>query len=207
MRLPERCADVLGDYAFELETGRRLPQPPQDYPKRPPPPTVHQPLPALDAHHDRVAEMWERDQLKVWAAAGRLTEDGVLRVPQEPAPPYTLADVARLWPQLRAHDLVAILIDLDGVVEEGYMEAHQHIRKVVQQFAREEVQRALSGKEGKTRLAEIVQEQVAAILKIMRAGDPLPMSIIRVGGHKQKCGRCRKPGHRADNCPRRTRDI
>ena len=81
----------------------------------------------------REAERWERERAHVWNRDGRLTADGRLRVSGNPWR-WTLDSVGRAFPDLRGLDRLAVLILLDGWVEEGWMDAHTNIRAVIDEI-------------------------------------------------------------------------
>lgn len=164
------------------------------------------PVPGTTPGADWKARCWERDRMKEWKAAGRMTEDGVLRVPPPgTVKPWTLETITETWPHLNAWDRLAVLIELDGVVEEGYMDdkAQENIREVVQHYSREEVERALRTPEMQALVAERVHEQIGVmfggILDMIKGGS----TKVRPGvGKQNKCSKCHQPGHRATTCGR-----
>ncbi len=201
----QRALEVLGDYLYELETkdrrrgrtygqqrtlaGRRQPEP------------VKVLLPSeFDKHQVYLAGIWERERLQEWRSQGRITEDGFLRVGRQEVRPYTLQDLIRIWPHLAVFDRLAALIILDGVVEEGFMEAHENIKAVVKDIAADEVERILQTPEAKARIADIVVEQVGFIFGSLREKLKDKEHTTRAGGRKQRCSKCLIPGHRATTC-------
>lgn len=79
------------------------------------------------------ADLWIDVKAQEWQAQGRLTADGRLKL-GHPVEPWTLDAIARLLPDLGEYDRVAVLIDLDGVVEEGWMDARRNIRAVIEEI-------------------------------------------------------------------------
>lgn len=200
----QRALEVLGDYLFELETrdkktGRSYGQQRTVTAARP---QAEAETPTqFDITQEYAARQWEKEQLETWKKQGRITEDGYLRVGSDPLRPYTLKDLMRIMPHLGVFDRLAALIDLDGVVEEGFMDAHENIKAVVKNIAADEVERVLATDEAKARIADIVVEQVGSIFGSLLGKLTTQGSTLRPGGRKLRCGKCMTPGHRAPTCP------
>ncbi len=145
----------------------------------------------------RSEEEWYRLKLIEWREAKRLTgpPDFLLRVSTDPLPPYTLARVRAAMPWLKTLDALAALIELDGVVQGDFMDAHRNIRLVIEEI----VETALERK-----LAEKLEAIFGRVLEEVRADAPIPkdeISTNNVGARKSnKCSKCGVPGHRATTC-------
>lgn len=206
VRPSDRALEVLGDYLFELETadgerGVGYGQSRTLAGKAPAPePVKGEASSAFDRHTDYVAGLWEKEKVKEWKEQGRIADDGRLRVVAGKPKPYTLEDVMRVMPHLSVFDRLAALIDLDGVVEEGFMDAHENIREVVATISREEVDRVLSSQEGKDRVADMVYEQVGVVFGTLLDKLKRPGSALTPGGSKQRCSKCGTAGHRKTTC-------
>lgn len=151
---------------------------------------------------------WWRQKEVELKAAGRMTEDGFIRTSDAPRPPYTLQDVARAWPHLKEPEQVACLIELDGVVEEGFMDAHKYIRETMEKIADERIERARLQRTDEKPMREIIREEVGAIFQELLGrlgGAPAGGRTVGVpvgkGPGMRKCSRCGEAGHRAPACP------
>lgn len=208
----QRALEVLGDYLFELETndkGRgssygqnrtlaamrfsRSNSKPQKLPT------------PFDIHAEYSATLWEKDQFKVWKAHGRIAEGGRLRVDNKPLAPYTLKDLMRIMPHLNVFDRMAALIDLNGIVKEGYLQSkeHENIRAVIEGIADERLTRRLQAGDTTLVLRDLVRKEVSEIFGEVLARFTSPISTAKPGGRTQKCSKCRQPGHRATTCGKR----
>lgn len=138
---------------------------------------------------------WYRRKLVEWKRAGRLTADGRLRVRPDPDPPWTLARLKRAAPWMKTYDALAVLTDLDGVVEEDFMDAHRNIRLTLEEMIDVALER---------KLADKLEAVFGRVLEEVRADAPIPkdeLSTNNVGARKQlKCSKCGQPGHRAPTC-------
>lgn len=81
----------------------------------------------------REATRWEVEREREWGHAGRLTPDGRLRMSGQYLR-WTLDAVGNAFPELRQFDRLAALILLDGQVEEGWMDAQENIRAVIDEI-------------------------------------------------------------------------
>lgn len=207
----ENALAVLGDYLFELETkdkrsGRSYGQDRSVAAPRAPEPAVD--ISQFDARNEYAAQEWEREQLKVWKAAGRITEDGFLCVGRDPLRPYSLEDLMRIVPHLNVFDRLAALIDLDGVVKEGYLDSkeHENIKTVVEAIADERLVLRLQDEDTTLRLRDLIRIEVGAIFGELMTRIKSPVSTQ--GGHKSgrmnKCSKCHQPGHRATTCGKKS---
>ena len=202
----ERSLAALGDYLFELETRGKKKWARGSYgisrSVSTRPETATEIPSQFDKAQESAALEWENEQIRVWRSHGRITADGVLRVATEPLKPYTLKDMARIMPQLNAWDRVAALIDLDGVVERGYMAKteHENIRAVVEHIADKRLALRLQDEDTNLVLRDIVRAEVAAIFGELRLNMATQGSTLKPGGYKQKCSKCKQPGHRAPTC-------
>lgn len=193
-----RHRDVLGD-AAKMRANKS-----GNYVRGP----YYEPPPGIEPGAEWAATCWERERMDVWRKAGRLTADGTLRVP----PPgtvkaWTIETVMATWPHLTMWDRLAVLLELDGVVEEGYLDkdnkAHENIREVVQHISRDEVERVLRSPGARDLVAEIVHEQVGVVFEGMLDRIKGNKTTARPGaGKQQKCSKCKQPGHRATTCGR-----
>lgn len=202
--LSERAKAMLSDYLYELETGDRKGH--RSYGQARSTPTPR-PQASVDISSfsratDYQAGMWEKEQLKIWRANGRIDDAGRLRVSQQPTRPYTLEDVIQIMPHLSKFDRLAVLIDLDGVVKEGYMsnKEHENIRAVVENIADERLTRRLQSEETSLILSDIVRREVSAIFGELLTRAKQPATALSPTGRKLKCSKCRVPGHRATTC-------
>ena len=182
-----RAVALLQDYAYQLDRGRL-------------PPRLPAPTDSSSSTASGALLLWEKHRLAAWAAAGRLAPDGLLRVALAPLAPYTLSSVGCLWPQLNRWDRLAALIDLDGVVEEGYMDAHENIRAVVEKLADERLVRALQEPAAQDRLKELVEATIGEVFGVL-------LGKIKHGRHgvpwnkgKNKCSKCGVSGHSKRTC-------
>lgn len=203
----QRALEVLGDYLFELETRDRKRGRPsygsnRTLAAKPIEPKIEIPS-VFDKAQEYAADLWEKDQLKAWKEQSRITEDGYLRVGTQPIRPYTLQDLMRIMPHLGVYDRLAALIDLDGVVKEGFMDedAHENIKAVVKNIAADEVERVLATPEAKARIADIVVEHIGVVFGTLLGKINTKGSTLRPGGRRLRCGKCMTPGHRAPTCP------
>lgn len=203
--MDERARAMLSDYLYELETGdrRRGKSYGQDRSISP----VAAPAPAqvptaFDIAAEYAADQWEHQQLKIWKESGRITADGFLRVGRDALKPYTPEDLMRIMPHLNVFDRLAALINLDGVVKEGYMDAHENIREVVQTISRDEFEKVLATPAAQSRIADIVHEQVGVIFGVLldKLKTPVASALSKKGGRQNKCSKCHQPGHRATTC-------
>lgn len=162
-----------------------------------------------DAQAIVAAQAWEQEQLERWRQAGRLTAEGVLRVDARPLAPYRLPDVRRIMPHLGLYDQVAVLVELNGIIQEGDMadEDHENIRQVVKHISREECEHYLNTPEGRDIVAEIATQAVSAVFGTLLEKLDAKRSTLRVGGRQVKCSKCRKTGHRAPTCPATPEEI
>lgn len=211
MLIQGKALEVLGDYLFELETrdrrrgrsygqDRTLSVEPVEVVKREPTP--------LDRANEYQATLWEKKKVEEWKEQGRITADGRLRVGTFAIKPYTLDDVRRTWEHLGVYDRIAVLIELDGVVEEGFMEAHEQIREVVQRIAKEQVEKYLSTPEGQAVVAEVAYQQLGVtfgrVLEQLKSDSTMRPAV---GGKRQnRCSNCGTPGHRNKTCPHSKED-
>lgn len=199
-----RAIEVLGDYLYELETNDRKHcrsrGKDRTLANRLKPVTPPLPASTFDKAQEYLADIWEQRRLAAWKQEGRMTHDGYLRIAQIPVNSYTLDDITRLWQHLKFFDRLAALIILDGVVEEGFMDAHENIRAVVQSISREEIEKVLGTPEARERIADIVHEQVSGIFGTLLDKLKYPSITTRSGGKRQRCGKCGIPGHRAKTC-------
>lgn len=207
----ERALEVLGDYLYELETNDRRRGVTYGTQRtrvsREREAEVFKPLSQFDQAAQYAATLWEKEQFQVWKQQGRITEDGFLRVGTQPVRPYTLPDIMRIMPHLGVFDRLAVLIDLDGEVEEGFMDAHENIKAVVKDIAADEVERVLQTDAAKARIADIVHEQIGVVFGTLRESLKGGSSTLRPGGRQLKCGKCGTPGHRAPTCTKTPDEI
>lgn len=202
----ERALEVLGDYLFELETKARRAGGASYGPNRTISARPTGPEPYILAHFSRAAEyaagQWESGKLAEWRGHGRITADGYLRVGCAPLAPYTLSDLMRVMSHLNVFDRLAALIDLNGVVEGGYLNGkeHENIREVVEKIADSRVALRLSDGDTAMRLRDLIRVEVAEIFGEVLTRFNSPASTLKVGGRQQKCSKCRQPGHRATTC-------
>lgn len=201
----QRAIEVLGDYLYELETrdrrqglsgginrtlaGGRIVMPPSKPPSK------------KDRKMAYAATSWEKEKVQEWTAQGRINADGYLRVGQDPLNPYTLAEIKRIMPHLGEMDRLAVLIDLDGIVEEGFMAAHENIRKVVEHIAKNQVELVLQSPDAKAIIADVVHEQVGVVFGNLLA-EIQSGGSRRSGKRKNCCGNCGAPGHFKKTCPK-----
>lgn len=215
----DRAWAALGDYAYEMNTGdvpqRRSAQSGAATPRAPMaarPAHVKLPtgiLSEASTSATYAAIRWEYERSLEWKRAGRITEDGALRVGRNALNRYTQADLMRIMPHLNVFDRMAVLIDLDGVVEEGYMDTHENIREVVRKISRDEMEVVMASPAAQSRIADIVHEQVGAIFGVLlqKLNTPAAGALNRKGGGRQfKCSICKEPGHRAPTCGKK-KDI
>lgn len=152
---------------------------------------------------DWQSTLWEREKSLEWKDAGRLTQDGRLRVEVHWKPkPWTIEEVIASWNHLNVFDRLAVLLELDGQVKEGYMErdAQQNIREVVQRISRDEAQAYLSTPEGQAAIAEVVHTQIATVFGGLLDKLRTPGSALARTGRQNRCGNCGTPGHRVKTC-------
>lgn len=210
--LPERALEVLGDYLFELES-RDQKRGSKDGVKRSCYTRAKDPAPLPLSYFDRqqqhLATAWEKEQLAAWEKNGRITADGYLRVGRDPLAPYTLADLARIMPQLNVFDRLAALIDLDGVVKGGFMASkeHENIREVVEHIADQRVVRRLQDGDTMLVIKDLIRAEVSAIFGEVLERVKEPTSTLKVGGRQLKCSKCHQPGHRSPTCGRQNRAM
>lgn len=209
----ERALVVLGDYLFELETaqaprGRGSYGVKRSVATAAAPEKTKDPTP-FDIAAEAAALEWENSMLRKWRIDGRITADGLLRVRDDALNPYTIKDIARIMPQLNVFDRLAALINLDGVVVEGYMakKEHENIKGVVEQIVDERIVRQLQDGDTAMRIRDLVRLEVSEIFAEMKAIMATPQSTLKVGGRKQKCSKCHAPGHRAPTCGRKAGDM
>lgn len=74
---------------------------------------------------------WEKRKEREWRKAGRIGKHGKLKADGGPLPPWTRAKVAAIFPRLDEFSIIALLIDLDGEIERGYMDQHENIRNTL----------------------------------------------------------------------------
>lgn len=145
---------------------------------------------------------WFARKVREWEDAGRLTPDGRLRVADGMPPPWTLERIRAAAPEANEWDHLAALIFLDGVVQEGYMDAMQNIKQVVEGIAEERVKRALLDPENDGPIRGLIQDELAktfgAILAGMKRGAPQePQALIRT---QRTCKKCGVKGHTTRTC-------
>lgn len=122
-------------------------------------------------------DVWERESLETWAAAGRLTADGRLRVRHEADPAWTLDRIKEAFPRLDEWDLIGALIAADGEIEEDFMIRHQKIRDVLREMIRLEVKKAVPEE------MDAVMDRVADDLRAERG--PVRPSILTAGAESR----------------------
>lgn len=131
-----RALACLQDYdflAWSRKRGRRvsLPRPSRDE-SRPAREVGWQDL-NIGGTADRVVTRWIAGKMAEWARAGRLDESGRLRVQSETTRrAWRREHIRAAFPELRSEfDVLALLIDLDGEIEVGYMDQHENIRNAL----------------------------------------------------------------------------
>lgn len=159
--MAQRALRALKDYWCLLE-GLTTPEPPARAAKPSP------------ADKDRVADFWLAVQDIRWAREGRLALDGRLRVGSPPSP-WTLEAVARTLPDLGEYEQVAVLIDLDGVVAEGWMadERQTRLRAVIEEMIDTHVSRIFGSAMRdmlEQRKAEIDRPRATSIMRPLDGG-------------------------------------
>lgn len=207
----DRALEVLGDYLFELETKNHKAGKPsvqdRSVSEKLPPPTLIVPS-QFGKRQEQLVSAWEQQQIRKWKKSGRITIDGHLRVGNDPLKPYTLEDIIRIMPHLNAFDRLAALIDLNGIVPEGYMQSkeHQNIREVVEHIADERLARRLQDGDTALMLKDIIRAEVSEIFGEVLTKARTPISTQqghKSSGRQNKCSNCHMPGHRATTCGKR----
>lgn len=203
----ERAKAATADYRYELLTGDQATLKTPRGPGRPPAPARPrvEGVSQFDAAAEYAALQWENEKIRVWWKADRITQEGFLRVGCDPLKPYTEHDVRRIMPHLNVFDRLAVLIDLDGVVKEGYMakKEHENIKAVVEDIADKRVVVQMQNPEMRMHLSEIVREVLVEVFGEMRDSSKTLVSTTRVGGRQIKCSVCHEYGHRAPTCPKK----
>lgn len=188
--LKERALEGLHDYAIWLrERGDKSDVLSRTRDERDEPTVQWSPLKLNTSKRlEAIIDDWENEMIREWREAGRLTEDGVLRVTHEPLPPWTLQRIGRTFPGLKGFDRWAVLIAADGVFRGNEMakDPHQNIREVI-----EEIVDLRQKKNLREELANIFDE----VMTQVRADAPLKeseRSTVRPG-RKHQVHRVRHP--------------
>lgn len=202
----ERAMEMLGDYLFELETGYRRRSKKAGRGERTirgrAIPAAAAPASGFDKAQEAALKFWLDSKTLAWGKAGRLTADGTLRLTVIQAAPYTLEAVAGMFPSLRLFDRLAVLIDLDGVVQEGFMAsgAHENIKAVMEKIAGDVMERKLQDPAQAQTLRNIVRAEVSSLFEELHARLNSGRTIGVGGGKKNKCSKCSVPGHTSRTC-------
>lgn len=202
----ERIKEQLHDYAVllkdrgdksgEMKLGQRMP-------RKKPGVTGISSYSNLNA--TRAEEDWYREKLVEWRQEKRLTgpPDFLLRVPKDHPEPYTLARVKSAMPWLETWDALAVLVELDGVVEANYMDAHKNIREVVEKIADERVAHALQGRDETTTIRDLIRTEIGAVFGELlgNLGQKVTPQLAGTAGRGQrKCSKCGGLGHMRTTC-------
>lgn len=206
--LAKRAKEALHDYiVYRRDKGDTSESKPE--PKRPRKtygrPWIREPMGINARTAESAVRRWELEMLKVWAQQGRLREDGTLRVSPDPTPPHTWAEVRAALPWLKTYDALAALIELNGVVEEEFMDAHKNIREVVEKIADERIELARSQDHDDKPIREIIREEVGAVFGELLAlvsgtSRPTLQSAHARAGKQRKCSKCGGAGHTRPTC-------
>lgn len=138
-------------------------------------------------------DAWEKRRLRTWARHGRLAPDGRLRVSEGPPPPWTIGRVRRAFSHLKLLDTLAVLIHLDGIIEEDYMEGHRNIRLVLEEMVDIAIKRSIPKE---------LDAIFGRVLEDIRE-DRVPEQRTALGrGGKATCSTCKQPGHTKRTCGR-----
>lgn len=210
---PAGSFEAMADYRYELSTGDRprrhrvqsAATTPRQAARLDSSAGAQKPPTAFDLAAESAALTWENNMLRWWRSHGRITTAGHLRIRTEPWEPYTLKKIQSVMPQLNEFDRLAVLVDLNGVVEEGYMASreHENIREVIHKIADERLIRCLQDDVATRRYREIVREEITSIFAELLAHEQQGASTNRVGARRLKCSVCKEPGHRAPTCPQK----
>lgn len=135
-----------------------------------------------------MTNLWYRKKLKDWAAAGRLTSDGTLRLlPDWKPKPYTYESVSRMFPDLGMWDVVHILILADGTLEGLDMDAKENVLAVIREATELHVAQLFGSVLTELRRGKPVEDT-----------PPLPQKVKK--GSWAKCDVCGKPKGKKTPC-------
>ncbi len=188
----ERAIESLHDYAIWLrdrgdlsDSLARTREERADSPTKPECPQRTRKLKALED----AAATWEKNRLRWWRARGRLTTDGTLRVPDGPAPRWTLTKIERAFPDLNVWDRWAVLIAVGGIVRRNEMakDPHQNIREVLEEIIDLRL---------KHRVREDLADVFGEVLVQVKADAPIKREELSTlnRGRKQQVHRVRYAG-------------
>lgn len=171
--MAERALECLHDYAIHLRERRRIKRDPDR---------------VFSSSAMSAVDSWEKEKFQEWLSAGRITQDGFLRISQSPLSRHTLESMGRAFPELKGLDLWAALITSDGTSTEEEMakDPAQNIREVVRQIVEHELNRILPAK---------ISSILDGIMETIHDESPVPveeLSKCRVG-RKHQVHRVRHP--------------
>lgn len=124
---------------------------------------------------------------------------------------WTLESVRRAWPALNEYDQLAVLVDLDGVVEGGYLMAQEHdnIREVLQALVDRRIdERRRAEEDCLPDTRALVREEITKVFGELKgllkgeAPDGRGPKKFRARG-RWHCSLCHEVGHTARKCPKR----
>lgn len=157
-----------------------------------------------DLKDNKSLVVWWNAKEKELRAAGRVTDDGVVRVTCDAElPKWTIRSIRKTWPGFSWEDHVALLIKCNGVLEECDMDAREMVVEVVREVVKQEMTTMFGTLLAALRAGTSELEAKADAPTPQAAPSALTSSKKRgqAAGPVRKCKVCRKPGHRRDGCP------
>lgn len=162
----EKALEGLHDYAIYLrEKGEIVDE--EDEPQE----VITRVVTKREENDESAAMTWENCKLRKWREAGRLMDDGTLRVDAGPEPPWTLRKICKVFPQLSLLDRWAVLIACDGQIRRNEMAlgTNQNIREVIEELVDIRVRKVI-----RLEVAQIFQD----VLEHVREDRPIKESDL-----------------------------
>lgn len=177
--------EALQDYDLALNLGEDPSQSPYQNHN-----TVGRTSPELPPDDVGLIAWWKGKEARL-RAAGRITEDGFIRVvPGYVRPEWEISKIREVWPELTWEESVALLIKCDGVLTEKDMDAREMVVEVVREVVKQEM----------TSMFGTLLQALRAGTQALESNQALPTQLQTKIPGKKNCGNCGQPGHMKKTC-------